>query len=262
MTEDEATREHQDQELFDRIAQKYLRKDLKPASRLARRLRLLQTVADLPLTPTTRLLEIGCGAGYSAEYLDGYYGAYSGLDYSAELITLAERRNGGEAREFQTINLFDYNPAQKFDVIIMIGVLHHMTDPAAAVRRIYALLEPGGWFAANEPASSNPVVGKLRRMRKTLDADYSDDQIEMSAEQGLELLRAGGFEEIAVMPQGIISTPFAEVVLAPQFLSLPLAKVACRLDTLLEKAPSAWRRVLSWNIVLHGKKPLESSSPS
>ena len=55
-------RRRRDRALFERICEAYARKDLVAASRIARRMRLLQTVKNTGVRPNDDVLEIGCGA--------------------------------------------------------------------------------------------------------------------------------------------------------------------------------------------------------
>jgi len=55
-----------DRELFNDSAEVYCRKDLLPASRCARKLKLMETVRLVPLPAMGRVLEVGCGAGFAA----------------------------------------------------------------------------------------------------------------------------------------------------------------------------------------------------
>ncbi len=83
-----ATREsNQDQERFNRIASDYIMKDILPAHRLARINRLEQTMSILPVSGKIDILEVGCGAGFSAEYLRGRYNRYLGIDGVAPIST-------------------------------------------------------------------------------------------------------------------------------------------------------------------------------
>jgi len=79
-----------DQGLFERIAPSLIRKDQVGYSRRSRKLRLIQSLKHVP-KPIPSLLEIGCGAGFTAEYLEGLYGDYRGIDYSKPLIEAAQK---------------------------------------------------------------------------------------------------------------------------------------------------------------------------
>lgn len=61
--------EIRDRELFNRISKDYCRKDLLPAHSMARRCRVEQTMNALPVSSKIGIMEVGCGAGFSAKYL-------------------------------------------------------------------------------------------------------------------------------------------------------------------------------------------------
>ena len=248
-----------DRELFDGIAERYARKDLLPASRIARRERLLRTleaVPDLPERPA--ILEIGCGAGFTADYLEGRFGSYLGIDHSHRLIELAHQRHAGGAARFEVADAAALEASSGWDLVVMIGVLHHLEDPLAVLRTARRLLCPGGWVAANEPQPANPVIQLARALRKRIDPAYSEDQCTLSAGRLRSLLEAAGFDSIRIAPQGLVSTPFAEVPAPVQWLTAPLARLACRADRLLER-PAAVARWLSWNLVAAGRRPPEQA---
>src|SRR5690554_5061661 len=123
-------RREQDRALFNRISEAYNRKDLHPASLPARRQRLLQTVRDVEMTADSRLLEVGCGAGFSADYLAARYGFFQGIDHSQELVRLGRERWGEkrahERVRFDVIDALQFEAPERFHGIFMVGVLHHI----------------------------------------------------------------------------------------------------------------------------------------
>lgn len=246
-------RQARDRQLFDEIAAAYCQKDLAPASRLARETRLIQTLKAAPLPDDASVLEVGCGAGFAAEYLQGRVASYLGIDYSANLIDYARRHNRRPGVEFEVSSIEDFDSPRRFDAILMVGLLHHLSDVQAALRKMVGFLKPGGYLLANEPHSGNPLISMCRRVRKKIDRSYSIDQEEMSARQCKELLENAGFSNVRIHPQGVFSTPFAEVVLGPQWLTTPLAAVACRLDIVLEQLLGRLLSRVSWNLIVGGK---------
>jgi SAM-dependent methyltransferase len=237
-----------DRALFDRIARDYVRKDLKASCRVAREHRLVQTLRPLGGRGGD-VLEIGCGGGFSARYLDGAYRSYTGVDYSSELIRYAREHNGGADRQFVCANVADYAPGRRFDVVLMIGVLHHMPDPTATLARLRTLLSPGGAVVVNEPQRGNPAVSALRWVRKRVDPSYSSDQVEFSEGDLRQVFDRAGYS-VRMIGQGVASTPFAETQPLPEPLSLAFARLATRLDAGLEDhlSETAARR-LAWNLI-------------
>lgn len=94
-----------------------------------------------------RVLEIGCGIGKDARFLTENGIDYTGLDYSwrtlelaqkhFELVRLKKRFVNGDARALP----FNDN---RFDLVMSIGVLHHVPETAGACREVMRVVRPGG----------------------------------------------------------------------------------------------------------------------
>lgn len=247
-------RQSRDRDLFDGICEQYAFKDLHPASSTARRQRLLRTLAAAPVPQRPSILEAGCGAGFSASYLDGRFSRYVGVDYSEKLIQVAKERNAVAGAEFIASNIKDIDMPGQFDVVVMIGVLHHMDDMASALQQLLKTLKPGGWLLANEPQPGNPLISAARWARKRMDGGYSDEQDELRADQLRSLYQQGGLTKIGIIPQGLLSTPFAEVPMSPSSLSRPLSKACCAVDTAIERGLRSMLKPITWNLIASGQK--------
>ncbi|MBN1197324.1 MAG: methyltransferase domain-containing protein [Candidatus Aminicenantes bacterium] len=244
-----------DREHFDRIAEEYERKDLSPGAARARRLRLIQTLRKIPMPSPPHLLEVGCGAGYASAYLRGRYASYTGVDHSGKLIDIARARHQGAGVQFVHADLMRFDTQESFDLVLMIGVLHHLEDIPAAVRKIRVLLKPGGCIAVNEPQPANPLISLLRWIRKRVDPGYSRDQRELPRREIEAVFKQAGFADIRSFPQGFLSTPFAEVPLEPGFLFRPIIAATCLVDRALEKTTGGLFASLAWNTIVIARKP-------
>ncbi len=249
-----AEQQARDRALFDAISDDYCRKDMLPASRRARRQRLERTLSRIPLGPRARVFEVGCGAGFAASYLHGRYGSYLGIDPSAGLIDLARKHNAKPRARFETAELGSMAAGEPFDVIFMIGVLHHIPQIEQLMPRVGSLLRPGGWLAVNEPQSGNPLIRAARGVRQRLERGYSDEQEQFSYRELVRLLERAGLSEIRVVPQGLLSTPFAEAMMRPAWLARPMSALACALDPPLERLLGTLGRWVSWNLIGTGRK--------
>lgn len=245
--------EKKDKALFDAISPKYLEKDLAPQSSIARKHRLLSSLEVVNFNENKRILEVGCGAGFSVKYLDKPYATYIGVDYSQGLIDYANQYNSSPKAQFICANIKEYQPEEKFDVIIMIGVLHHFDDMLGILAHIVSFLKPGGVLVANEPQSSNPFIQGLRKLRIKLDKSYSDDQVQLLPKDLISLYESVGLEKVQVFGQGYFSTPFAEVVLRPRILFYLFAKIMVEIDRTITKAFPKIGMDISWNITCLGK---------
>lgn len=99
-----------------------------------------------------RVLEIGCAAGQTLEYLKQKGAKYTvGVEYSEEVAKLARTRGLNSvipgSIEDPKID-FSQEP---FDLILAGHVLEHLTDPWKIVRRIHTWLRPGGQFVGAIP---------------------------------------------------------------------------------------------------------------
>jgi 2-polyprenyl-3-methyl-5-hydroxy-6-metoxy-1,4-benzoquinol methylase len=250
----ESGHENRDRELFNRIAANYLLKDILPANRVARKFRLEQTLKTISINAEISMLEVGCGAGFSAEYIRGQYDEYCGLDYSEELIRFAKAYHRSEKIEFFNANLKDFKTDRKFDVILLIGVLHHLKDSSAMMQYMVDLLKPGGWIVANEPQAGNPMIRLARALRKKTDPQYSSDQQEFKIVQLSEIFEQSGLTKIRIVPQGILSTPFAEVKMPFQNFTKLISTLACFIDKKVENNFRSLISYLTWNVIIGGQK--------
>ena len=246
-------REYDDKKLFDDIAKNYVKKDLTPYCRVARKLRLVQSLKGIQ-QPIKRILEVGCGAGFSVDYLRGKFINYTGVDYSENLIKYAIKHNSDTGVKFECLNVNDFDTELKFDVVLMIGVLHHMPKPENVIKSLSKLLAPEGIIVVNEPQAGNPLIGLLRKIRKKIDDNYSTDQVEFTEDEIYSMFEKCG-HEVKTFSQGVLSTPLAESRILPEFIGIPLAWIAAILDPLLEKLLSILSiKKLTWNVVVHARQ--------
>ncbi len=94
----------------------------------------------------SRVLEIGPGWGaFAAHALDA--GAdFTGITISEVSKSFIEDRLSGRADRFRIdlVDIFDYAPAEKFDAIVIMGVIEHLPDYERVLRKFDSILKPGG----------------------------------------------------------------------------------------------------------------------
>jgi SAM-dependent methyltransferase len=250
------SREERDQALFDEIAASYARKDITPSSSFARRAQILHVVRPIlaQLGDVGTVLEIGCGVGAPATYLTGHYQRYIGVDQSGAMIETARLFNRNQRNvEFIADNVKTAPlPDDTADVVLSVGALHHMTELDDVMQRLTRLAKPGALFLLIEPQNGNPLIQVLRRLRTQVDASYSSEQIYFSEQELRVLVERHGLRELDVTFYGYLSTPFAQVVLNPQALTLPLSRIAVRIDEWLYRNLRGPLCRLSFNIVVTG----------
>ena len=94
------------------------------------------------------ILDVGCGDGLLFDKLQKF-GRVTGVE--ADPATLTSTSHWRKQIHCQ---LFDerFRPEQKYDAILMLDILEHISDPAAAVRHARTLLSNEGVFIATVPA--------------------------------------------------------------------------------------------------------------
>lgn len=81
-------------------------------------------------------LDVGCGVGHAARFLDDYYESVYGIDISYEAIRTAIKNNSGRGMGFITSDVTKI-PLQKhqFDLVTCFDMLEHLTETDIALAR-------------------------------------------------------------------------------------------------------------------------------
>jgi SAM-dependent methyltransferase len=101
----------------------------------------------LPRNGSSRILDVGCGAGLFFERL-AEFGSVHGIETDQAMRTgrpnIDDRIHWGPLESFR--------PAASFDAILMLDVLEHLTDPVSQLRLSLDLIQPRGVLVATVPA--------------------------------------------------------------------------------------------------------------
>lgn len=95
------------------------------------------------------VLDVGCGGGYTCEFLARRGARVWGIDQAAACIQAAHNHAQAEnlaiAYHTAVAEQLPFAAAQ-FDVVVCVDVLEHVADPAQAIAEISRVLKPGGYF--------------------------------------------------------------------------------------------------------------------
>jgi 2-polyprenyl-6-hydroxyphenyl methylase/3-demethylubiquinone-9 3-methyltransferase len=94
-----------------------------------------------------RVLDVGCGAGLAAEALARRGHTVLGIDAAEDAIAAARAHADGRGLplEYRAATAEDLvAEGARFPVVTALEVIEHVADPAAFVRTLARLLEPGG----------------------------------------------------------------------------------------------------------------------
>src|SRR5688572_29883350 len=167
--------------------------------------RLVEALEAHGIRPPQRLLELGCGSGWMAEWL-----ALNGYDVTATSVRaedreLVERRAASirirglpcqlEFREspMETIDQC-VRDALPFQAVFVYEALHHAFSWVETIQAVHTLLPRGGWFfICNEPNVLHTFisyrVAKIQRWH----------EVGISRPRLLRELRGQGFDRIEVL---------------------------------------------------------------
>ena len=89
------------------------------------------------------ILDVGCGDGSLALFLDDGKKKITGIDADSHCIEKAISNNNGSNVDFYCYSFEDYSPNEKFDAIVFVASIHHM-DMTEALQKAKSLLSPAG----------------------------------------------------------------------------------------------------------------------
>lgn len=99
-----------------------------------------------------RALDVGCGAGLLSEPLARLGAAVTGIDAAIENVAVARHHAEGQGLSI------DYRQGgietlagERFDLVVSMEVIEHVTDPAAFVTGLAGALAPGGLLILSTP---------------------------------------------------------------------------------------------------------------
>jgi ubiquinone/menaquinone biosynthesis C-methylase UbiE len=105
-----------------------------------------ETLRRMPMTPSSRMLDVGCGTGellmrLRAKYPDAFL---AGLDPVAQMLEVASQKLSG--REDLRVGYADSLPwpSASFDVVVSCNMFHYITHPIEALQEMARVIRPGG----------------------------------------------------------------------------------------------------------------------
>ena len=134
---------------WDKVAERYSKRPVADEATYAKKLQVTRE----HFRPDMQVLEFGCGTGSTAISHAPYVKHILATDLSSRMIEIARERASADSVnnvtfEQSSIDGFD-RPAQYFDAVLALNVLHLVQDKDAAIARVHQLLKPGGVFVSS-----------------------------------------------------------------------------------------------------------------
>lgn len=175
-----------------------------------------------PISESTRILEIGCGAGDFTQYLASELPPclFYGIDISEGLLKVARKRITKQGIEFLNGDVEDIDPNfGNFNAVIGASILHHV-DVSRTLASIYKVLVPGGKILFMEPNMLNPQIWLEKNIRfigRML--QNTDDETAFFKKEMFNFLKDANFTDMTVEPFDFMHPAF------PKFLVPSLRKI-------------------------------------
>jgi SAM-dependent methyltransferase len=183
-----------------RIGPDVLRQVLrKPFSDANRHLHLMQLGAILSLLPPVpaRLLDAGCGTGWTSLFYAKSGHDVVGVDIAPDMIEQANRLKEQERVENVRFVVYDYEDMPFdacFDAAVFYDALHHAVDEGLALRAVHRALAPGGVCVTSEPGRGHAAeAAEVARRFGVTEKDMPPARIIAAG-------RRAGFRQFRVFP--------------------------------------------------------------
>jgi ubiquinone/menaquinone biosynthesis C-methylase UbiE len=100
-----------------------------------------------------KVLDAACGSGYGSYHISNSgAAAVLGIDISNESVEAAKKKYRNPNLQYRQSDCSDLRVLnEKFDLIISLETLEHLTDPASFIKSAADTLNPGGYFICSTP---------------------------------------------------------------------------------------------------------------
>jgi len=166
-----------------------------------------------------RVLDLGCGNGALAHWLQNYGFDVTGCDADPEGIQIATR--GGAGAKFEQVSIYDDPPVclieRGFDAVVSTEVVEHLFSPRALPQFASSVLKAGGYLIV-----TTPYHGYLKNLMIALTGKWDSHHtplwdgghIKFWSRRSLSsLLNQNGFEIIKFRGAGRISGFWKSMIL-------------------------------------------------
>ena len=192
--------------------------------------------------PPARVLDLGCGTGWTSRFLAKTGYETVAIDISPEMIFHAEEMRQQDKLDNLSFVVADYEDLQfleEFDAVVFYDSLHHAVDEELALRKAYQALRPGGVCLASEPGEGHSLSEAAVRAVERFDVTEKD----MPPRYIMEIGRRCGFRDLASAPPANLNRAFD---LSPPPVARAKIKWRKKIRRALWPLPHEHRKPLKW----------------
>ena len=156
-------------------------------------------VLSLLPPPPGRLLDIGCGTGWTSRFFAKRGYQVLGIDICEDAIREAAKMAEVENLQNLRFEVGDYEEGrfkQDFDCAVFFDSLHHAVDEQLAVNMAYGALKPGGVCVTSEPGTGHQdQPHSIEAMER-----FNVTEKDMPPKKIIQLGKKAGFQQFRVVP--------------------------------------------------------------
>jgi SAM-dependent methyltransferase len=150
-------------------------------------------------SPPRRVLDLGCGTGWTSRLLARAGYEVTGVDIAPDAIRIAQELAAEERLPGVSFSVGDYEhavPARTYDYVLFYDALHHAEDEASAIQAAWEALRPGGAMFAFEPGSGHHRSSRAQHAIQ----EFGVHEKDMPAKLIWALGRRAGFRRKLFLP--------------------------------------------------------------
>lgn len=157
--------------------------------------RIGQVLAHLP-APPAKILDIGCGTGWTSTFLAQRGYDVLGIDIAPDMIGFAQRaaRPAGLKLDFAVGDYESMNFSGEFDGAVFFDSLHHAENAEDALMAAHRALRTGGVCVVSEPGIGHNETAASKRAI----SEFNVTEQEMPPTRVMKIARSLGYRDMRV----------------------------------------------------------------
>jgi 2-polyprenyl-3-methyl-5-hydroxy-6-metoxy-1,4-benzoquinol methylase len=149
-----------------------------------------------------RVLDFGCGTGWTSMMMARTGAEVTGMDISPQAVAIAQKfaaeslsaedRTGLRFQSFDGVKIDA--PDGYFDVVVTVDAFHHFPNPVTILNEFHRVLSPYGYFGFTEPGHGHSGTYSARHESEhgVLETDVDPEQLRTTA-------KMAGFDELELI---------------------------------------------------------------
>jgi len=154
-----------------------------------------QVMTLLPRLPA-HVLDVGCGTGWTSEFLARAGYRVTGLDISPAMIEASRRLRSLPGLDFIAADFESMTFDRSFDAVLFFGSLHHSEHPEAALASCRNALKEGGVIVLMEPGEGHEETESARACAQ----EFGLTERSLPPAMSCGMLHKLGFRDLQVLP--------------------------------------------------------------